>query len=151
MYRKGRVPVLAVIGQTGVAGVNERVFPMYRLGLNLAVPLWDGGRAVAMAHSADAQASELDARAREAHLARNDRRQQALLDRQHAEEQLALVDSLVAVSEKRVGQAQTSYDLGASVLEAVADARAELRDAQSRRVQIQVARTDAFLRLKGKD
>jgi outer membrane protein TolC len=151
MYRKGRVPVLAVIGQTGVAGVNERVFPMYRLGLNLAVPLWDGGRAVAMAHSADAQASELDARAREAHLARNDRRQQALLDRQHAEEQLALVDSLVAVSEKRVGQAQTSYDLGASVLEAVADARAELRDAQSRRVQIQVARTDAVLRLKGKD
>jgi len=151
MYRKGRAPVLAVIAQTGVAGVNERVFPMYRLGVNLAVPLWDGGRAVAMAHSADAQASELDARARDARVARDDERRQTLLDRQHAEKQLALADSLLAVSEKRVGQAQTSYDLGARDLEAVADARAALRDVQSRRVQIQVARTDAVLRLKGKD
>jgi outer membrane protein TolC len=124
---------------------------MYRLGLNLAVPLWDGGRAVALAHAADAQALELDARARDARLARNDERQQALLDRQHAEEQLTLANSLVAVSEKRVGQAQTSYDLGASDLEAVADARAALRDAQSRRIEIQVARTDAVLRLKGED
>ena len=151
MHRKGRVPVLAVIGQTGLAGVNERVFPMYRLGLNLAVPLWDGGRALALAHSADAQAIELDALARDAHVARNDERQQALLDRQHAEEQLTIANSLVAVSEKRVEQAQTSYDLGASDLEAVADAREALRDAQSRRVQIQVARTDAILRLAGKD
>ena len=151
MYRKGRVPVLAILGQTGVAGVNEQVFPMYRLGLNLAVPLGDGGRAVAMAQAADAQASELEARARDAQIAQNDDRQQALLDRQHAEQQLVLANSLVAVSEKRVGQAQTSYDLGASVLEAVADARAALRDAQSRRVQIQVARADAVLRLKGKD
>jgi outer membrane protein TolC len=151
MYRKGRVPVLAILGQTGVAGVNDQVFPMYRLGLNLAVPLWDGGRAVAMAQAADAQASELEARARDAQIAQNDDRQQALLDRKHAEEQLVLANSLVAVSEKRVGQAQTSYDLGASVLEAVADARAALRDAQSRRVQIQVARVDAVLRLKGKD
>jgi hypothetical protein len=104
-----------------------------------------------MAQAADAQASELEARARDAQIAQNDDRQQALLDRQHAEEQLVLANSLVAVSEKRVGQAQTSYDLGASVLEAVADARAALRDAQSRRVQIQVARADAVLRLKGKD
>jgi outer membrane protein TolC len=151
MYRKGRAPVLAVVGQTGVAGVNERVFPMYRLGVNLAVPLWDGGRAVAMAHAADAQASELDARARDARIARADERRQALLDRQHAENQLALANSLVTVSEKRVGQAQTSYDLGARDLEAVADARAALRDVQSRRVQIQIARTDAVLRLKDKD
>jgi outer membrane protein TolC len=151
MHRRGRVPVLAVIGQTGLAGVNDQVFPMYRLGLNLAVPLWDGGKAVAMAHAADAQATELDARARGAQIARNDERQQALLDREHAEKRLALVDSLVSVSEKRVEQAQASYDLGASDLEAVADARAALRDAQSRRVQIQVARADAILHLNGED
>jgi len=151
MHRRGRVPVLAVIGQTGLAGVNDQVFPMYRLGLNLAVPLWDGGKAIAMAHAADAQATELDARARDAQIARNDERQQALLDREHAEKRLALANSLVSVSEKRVEQAQASYDLGASDLEAVADARAALRDAQSRRVQIQVARADAILHLNGED
>jgi outer membrane protein TolC len=151
MHRRGRVPVLAVIGQTGLAGVNDQVFPMYRLGLNLAVPLWDGGKAVAMAHAADAQATELDARARGAQIARNDERQQALLDREHAEKRLALVDSLVSVSEKRVEQAQASYDLGAGDLEGVADARAALRDAQSRRVQIQIARADAILQLNGED
>lgn len=147
MHRKSRVPALAVIGQTGVAGVNDTVFPMYRLGLQLAVPLWDGGRAVAMARAADAQAAELEARARDAEVSLNGERQRALIDRKHAEEQLTLADKLVSVSEKRAGQAQARYDLGAGDLEAVADARAALREAQSRRVQIQVARTDAVLRL----
>ena len=84
MHRKARVPVLAIVGQTGLAGVNERVFPMYRLGLSLSVPLWDGGRAVALARAADAQASELDARAREAQLSRDEDSRQALLDRTNA-------------------------------------------------------------------
>lgn len=147
MHRKGRVPVLAIIGQTGVAGVNERVFPMYRLGLSLSVPLWDGGRAVAFARAADAQASELDARAREAQMSEDEDSQQALLDRTNAEEQLALATRLVSVSETRVEQAQTSFELGAGDVEAVAHARTDLRDARSRRVQIQIARADAMLRL----
>jgi outer membrane protein TolC len=147
MYRKARVPVLAVIGQTGLAGVNDRVFPMYRLGLNLSVPLWDGGRAISLAHSADARADELDAQAQDARIDRIDQREQALIERKNAEEQLSLANSLVYVSKKRVVQAQTSYDLGAGDLESVADARAALRDAQSRRVQIQVVRADAILRL----
>jgi outer membrane protein TolC len=151
MHRKSRIPVLALIGQTGVYGVNENVFPSYRLGLSLAVPLWDGGRALAMAHAADAQAAELDARAREEQVVRDDERQQALLDRKHAEMQLALANDLVLVSERRVEQARTSYDLGAGSVEAVAEAHAALRDAQSRRVQIQVARTDAMLRLSRED
>jgi outer membrane protein TolC len=151
MYRKSRVPVLSAIRQTGLAGVNDQVFPMYRLGVSLAVPLWDGGRAIAMAHGADARAMELDARARDAQMTQNDERRQALLERKHAEEQLTLADDLVSVSEKRVAQTQTSYELGAGDLEAVADARAALRHAQSRRVQIQVARADAILRLDGPD
>ncbi len=149
MHRKARVPVLAVIGQTGVAGVNDSAFPMYRLGLELVVPLWDGGRAVAMGHAADAQAAELDARAHDAKVSRNDERQRALTDRKNAEEQLALADKLVSVSEKRIGQALASYDLGAGDLEAVANARAALREAQSSRVQIEIARADAILRLVG--
>jgi outer membrane protein TolC len=147
MYRKTRVPVLALIGQTGLAGINERVFPMYRLGLNLSVPLWDGGRAISLAHAADARAIELDALSRDARLERQDEKERAVIERKNAEAQLMIADSLVAVSEKRVDQAETSYDLGAGDLEAVADARAALRDAQARRVQIQVARADAVLRL----
>ena len=147
MHRKSRVPVLAIIGQTGVAGVNERVFPMYRLGVNLSVPLWDGGRAVSLAHAADARALELDARARDARLRRNDEREQASIEQKNAEQQLTLAESLVAISEKRVDQAEASYDLGAGDLESVADARAALRDAHSRRIQLQVTRADAILRL----
>lgn len=147
MHRKTRAPVLAVVGQTGLAGVNERVFPMYRLGLNLSVPLWDGGRAVSYAHAADAQAIELDALARDARLDRADHQDQAVVERKNAEAQLIIADSLVAISEKRVEQAETSYDLGAGDLDELADARAALRDAQSRRVQIQVARVDAIFRI----
>ncbi|MGB5415888.1 MAG: TolC family protein, partial [Polyangiales bacterium] len=80
-------------------------------------------------------------------LAREEARQRALLDREHAEGQLALANRLVSVSQTRVQHAQTSFELGASDFEAVAFARVALRDAQSQRVQIQVARTDAILRL----
>jgi len=151
MHRKIRSPVLAALAQTGFAGINERVFPMYRLGLELAVPLGDGGRAAAMARAASAQADELDARARDARSAKDNDREHALLDRKHAEEQLEIADSLVSISEKRVEQAQASYELGASDLESVAEVRAALRDARSRRVQIQVARVDAILRMEGDD
>ena len=147
MYRKGRVPVLAVVGQTGLAGVNNRVFPMYRLGLNLTVPLWDGGRAVSLARAADARAAELDAQARDARIERDDRREQALTQRRNADEQLMLTENLVQVSKRRVAQVETSYDLGAGDLDDVADAHSALRSAQSRRLQIQVTRADAILRL----
>lgn len=147
-FRKTRAPVLAIVGRTGLTGINETVFPSYQLGLNLAVPLWDGGRAVALAHAADARASELDARARDARLENSGAREQAAIDREQAEAHLAIANRLVAVSEKRVDHAQTSYDLGAGSLEAMSDARAALRDTRSRRAQLQVARADAMLRLK---
>jgi len=100
-----------------------------------------------MAHAADARAIELDALAQDARRERVDRREQALLERANAEARLVIADDLVTVSEKRVDQARTSYALGAGDLEDVADARAALREAHSRRVQIQVARADAILRL----
>lgn len=151
MHRKSRAPVLAVVGQTGVAGVNDQVFPMYQLGVNLAVPLWDGGRAVAMANAADARALELGAHARDARLASDDERAQALLDRQQAERQLVLAGELVTVAERRVEQAEESYELGEGSVEAVASARTDLRQAQMQHVQIQVIRADAILRLKGEE
>lgn len=139
--------MLAVVGQTGLAGVNDRAFPRYQLGLNLSVPLWDGGRAVSLARAADARASELDAQARDARIERDDRREQALTQRRNADEQLVLAENLVEVSKKRVAQVETSYDLGAGDLDDVADAHSALRNAQSRRLQIQVTRADAILRL----
>ena len=102
MYRKTRVPVLAVVGRTGLAGINNRVFPMYRLGINLSVPLWDGGHAVSLAHAAEARAVELDAQARNVQLERDDQQERALVERRVAEEQLALADDLVAISQRRV-------------------------------------------------
>lgn len=147
MHRKTRVPVLAVIGQTGLTGINDKAFPMYQVGVNLAVPLWDGGKAVALAHAADARAMELEARAREARLTERDERDQAQIDRVHAEQRLALVDELVAVSERRVEQMKERYELGEASLESIEDAQAALRDARSRRVQIRIVRADAILRL----
>jgi outer membrane protein TolC len=146
MHRRGRAPVLAVIGQTGIYGINENVFPMYRVGLSLSVPLWDGGRAAALGHAADARAIELDALARDAELTDQDAREQAMLDRIEAERQMELANALVSVSERRLEQAKASYDLGEGSLDSVSAARASLRDAQSRRLDIQVARAEAVLR-----
>lgn len=147
MHRKSRSPVLAIVGQTGMAGVNDRVFPMYQLGFSFSVPLWDGGRAVALARAAEARAVELEARARDARLAGEDAQARALLDQKQAEQQLVIAEELVAVAERRVEHARAYYELGEGSLEAVADARAALRDAESRRVQSLILRADAILRL----
>jgi len=147
MHRTTRRPALAVSGQTGLSGIDDNVFPMYRLGMTLAVPLYDGGRALAQARAIDAHAAELDAELQDRKAAAQDAKQRALLDRAQAEEQLQIVDSLVAVSEKRVERAEARYEIGAGDLDAIASARASLRDAESRRVHIRVARTDAMFRL----
>jgi outer membrane protein TolC len=147
MHRRTRAPVLAVAGQTGFTGVDDNVFPMYRLGLTFEVPLYDAGSALARARAAEARADELDAHLREKKIAQQDEQRQATLDREHAQEQLEIVDTLVAVCEKRVERAQARYEIGAGELDGISAARAALRDAESRRVRIRVARADAILRL----
>lgn len=146
MHRRTRAPVLAAFGQTGFAGVDKDIFPMYRLGLTFAVPLYDGGKALARARTVEAHAMELDAHLRDRKIEEQDQRQQAAIDRAHAEEQLEIVDTLVALSQKRVERAEARYEIGAGELDIIATARTALRDAQSRRVQIRVARADAILR-----
>ncbi len=147
MHRRTRAPVLAAVGQTGFTGVDRNVFPMYRLGITFAVPLYDAGVALARAHAIDAQATELDALLRDKRLAERDEADRASLDRAHAEAQLDIVEALVAVCEKRVERAQARYELGAGELDDISAARAALRHAESRRVRIRVARADAILRL----
>lgn len=147
MHRLTRAPVLAAMGQTGFSGVDRDVFPMYRLGLTFAVPLYDAGVALARAHAIEAQATELDARLRDKRLAERDEKERAALDRANAEEQLDIVDTLVAVCEKRVERAEARYELGAGELDGISAARAALRDAESRRVHVRVARADAILRM----
>ncbi len=147
MYRKSRAPLLAAVGRTGVNGLNENVFPSYRLGLTLAMPLWDGGDAKSRARTLEAEARELDALLEESRAAVQNERLQAQGDRVNAERQLDVANELVEICHTRVGHAQNSYDLGVGDLHEIAQARAALRDAQSRRAIIQVARADAVLRL----
>jgi outer membrane protein TolC len=144
--RKSRAPVLAATLQTGLRGVDNDVFPGYRLGLNLALPLWDGGKTVAEAELSEALAMELSAQAAQSRSAMESAQKQAQADRESAEAQLPLAEELVAVSEERVEQAEASYELGVGELDDIAVARAALRDAKSRLVRVQVARAEAILR-----
>lgn len=144
--RKSRRPVLAATARTGVRGVGNDVFPGYRLGVNLAVPLWDGGKIAAEAELAEAQAMELEAEAAQSRSAAQSAQEQARADRLSAETQLPLAEQLVAVAEERVEQAEASYELGLGGLDDIASARTALRAAQSRLVSVQVARADAILR-----
>ncbi len=144
--RKSRAPVLAATLQTGLRGVDDDVFPGYRLGLNLALPLWDGGKTVAEAELSEALAMELQAQAAQSRSAMENTQKQAQADREVADAQLPLAEELVAVSVERVGQAEASYDLGEGDLDDIAAARAALRVAKSRLVRVQVARAKAILR-----
>jgi hypothetical protein len=56
-------PVVSANAQAGVQGQGGNVFPLYRVGLNVNVPLWDGGLMIANRAQANTQAAQLGAQA----------------------------------------------------------------------------------------
>jgi len=138
-------PVLGAQAQAGVQGTGTRVFPVYRLGINLSVPLWDGGADSAARAQAEAQAAEIAAQTAEythqkAHmLARTQAAQAQALRR------LALASELVALARTRLAQLEEGYPLGAATPKDLADARAAEQRAKTELVLAQAMRAEAQL------
>lgn len=140
-------PVLSGRAEAGVYGQFDSLFPAYRVGLSLAVPLWDGGRQAAQASALRASAAELDARARDVQAARDAADERARADVESAEARLTIAGELVEACETRLRQAEERYDLGAGSIEAIAEARTTLLRARSEVVLARVDRAAALLRL----
>jgi outer membrane protein len=146
MYDRLRSPVISAEAQLGVraqnpivGGGSSALFPVYRIGLSVSVPLSDGGSASANANVARAQAEEFAARSRELAQARQTARSQAQADTAAAQERLRIARELLALSERRVGEAEDRYEQAGGRIEAIAEANAMRRRANTEIVLAEIA------------
>jgi outer membrane protein TolC len=146
MYDRLHAPVIGADAQVGVRAQNpiaggglSGVFPMYRLGVSVSVPLWDGGSASANANVARAQAEELAARSRELSQARQTARRGAEADAAAAQERLRIARELLALSDRRVREAEERYEQAGGSIEAIAEANATRRRANTEIVLAEIA------------
>jgi outer membrane protein len=146
-------PVLAGALSAGVRAHSDLdddehdVFPGYAVGLSFSLPMLDGGSTDAAAGIARARAEALAAELEAERRQRLNERERAGLDRDNARAQLQTADALLAVVTQRVSEAEQSYELGASGLEPLAQARALLRRAQTELLHAKLALAEAQLRL----
>jgi outer membrane protein TolC len=145
MHDHAFAPVLGAQAQAGVQGTGSSVFPVYRLGLNLSVPLWDGGADAAARAQAEAQAAELAARTVEYSQQRDHARARSQAAQAQAQRRIALATELVELTRTRLTQLEEGYPLGAASLKDLADARAALQRAKTELVLAQAMRAEALL------
>jgi outer membrane protein len=138
-------PVLGAQAQAGVQGTGHSVFPVYRLGLNLSVPLWDGGADAAARAEAEAQAAELAARSVEYTQQRDHARARSQAAQAQAQRRIALATELVELTRTRLTQLEEGYPLGAATRKDLADARAAVQRANTELVLAQAMRAEALL------
>jgi outer membrane protein TolC len=143
-------PLLSGVASAGVHSQDTSLFPSYAVGVNLAWPLWDGGKSEAAAGAARARADELGARMREQTEAKQAERDRAQLDTENAAARIATAQALLQIAAQRVREAEEAYDLGAATLDQVGQARALARRAKTEIVLAQLARADAALRLSAR-
>jgi outer membrane protein TolC len=132
-------------------GVKNNVFPLYTAGLTLNIPLWDGGFTRAGADAARARADQAKADLEEFELDRRYSQSQAELEADSALQRLHTAQELVGVCAARLKDAEDGYELGASGIELIGQARGLLRRAQTEEL---LARTDhvaARLRMGARD
>jgi outer membrane protein len=155
MYDRQRAPVIGADAQVGVRAQNavvggalSGVFPMYRVGVSVSVPLWDGGSASANANLARAQAEELAARSRELSQARQIDRSQAEVATTLAQDRLRIARELLALADTGVRDAEERYAQAGGRIEAIAEANAMRRRANAEIVLAEVAAARARYTLR---
>jgi multidrug efflux system outer membrane protein len=140
-------PVIAASAQAGVQGNMGSVFPLYRVGLTVSVPLWDGGAETANRTQAEARAAELAAESSRYEQSRQQQQKKGELLGAQAERRIRLAEKLVQLCGKRLAQLEDAYPLGAAPYADVVEARGALSHAQTELVLAQALRAEAALEL----
>ncbi|HEX4355306.1 MAG TPA: TolC family protein [Polyangiales bacterium] len=138
-------PILGAQAQAGVQGQGGVVFPMYRVGLNINVPIWDGGSDAAARSASEARAAELAAQATQYKQDRAHQLKKNQIGVAQAERRMDLVKQLLELTHARLSQLEEGYPLGAATLQELADARAAVQRANTEWVLAQATRAESLL------
>ena len=144
--RKADAPQLSAGIKAGIRGQDLRIFPAYNLGLSFSLPIWDGGATRANVDAAVARADEAGALLRDHRAQRSAQLARTQLDAETAASRLATAGELLEIAEQRMHEVEQRYELGASGLDAVSQARTLLRRARTELVLARLARAETALK-----
>ncbi|HJL41987.1 MAG TPA: TolC family protein [Myxococcales bacterium LLY-WYZ-16_1] len=139
------------LGAEAVVGVRGQditaLFPLYRVGLGIAWPLWDGGASKARAEARVADARALDAERRRLEAERAQVRRQHDLSLRHARRRARLAAEWVRVTAEHLNDVEARYAEASATADELARARSAHRQARGQLLRARVDRTEAFLGL----
>jgi outer membrane protein TolC len=125
-----RAPQIEIGGEVGVSGVDAQLFPAYRAGVSITIPLLDGGALAASADQYRAEAHGLDARRERLVKQIAAARRAAETALESAGEELAMSLELLATAETLLSEAEDHYRSGSDTLERVLSAQRSLLQAR---------------------
>lgn len=143
----GGIPVLDASAELGVQGQETQVFPVYRVGLSLSIPLWDGGRQASQAAVHRAEAHGIEARLRAVEKGIRAREEAARSRYRAASAELRLSLMLLATAELMLSEAEEHYRAGSDTLERVLGAQRSLVQARREVLTTQLEAARARLEL----
>jgi outer membrane protein TolC len=145
---RDHAPLVTASGDLGVRGQEASVFPVYRVGVVLTVPLWDGGLGSAQAHSAQARSDQLRSEARSLLKASRDEQERVAAELARASARLDVSRRLQRLAQDDLAQARERHRLGAVDLRALFDAYDRLARAEDRELSAKADRIRAGLHVK---
>jgi outer membrane protein len=123
-------PTLDASAELGIQGQDVQVFPAYRVGLSLSIPLWDGGRQTSQAAVHRAEAQGMEARLQALTRAVRAREEAAQSRHRASSAELRLSLMLLATAELMLSEAEEHYRSGSDTLERVLGAQRSLVQAR---------------------
>lgn len=125
-----RAPQLDITAELGASGVDAQLFPAYRAGLAITVPIFDGGAMSASADQYRAEARGLDARREQLAKEIAAARRVAETALASASDELGMSLELLATAETLLSEAEDHYRSGSDTLERVLAAQRSLVQAR---------------------
>lgn len=138
-------PVLSASALLGLRGQSSSLFPLYKLGLGLSFPLWDGGASEAAERAARAQAKAARAAREKKIKERTAEHEAASEDLKLAERRVGIAERLLKLSEARLSDAESRYTEGAATAEELSRARERHAQASGELLTAQLSRAEIAL------
>lgn len=148
--RAARFPTLSLSGNTARTSFledNRATSTTYSVGVNLSVPLFDGGRLRALARAADRDADRLEAEERVQANSVTREVADAYYDTRHAQTQRSRINDLMASASESAQAAEARYQAGVGSLLELLTAQTDLARARQTAAQSETEWLAAFSRL----
>jgi outer membrane protein, multidrug efflux system len=145
--RRARAPQLSASLEAGIRGQTSQLFPLYRAGVSLSMPLFDAGLVSASAALADAQAAELSALTQQQRELVESEQRRVDVELTLSQRRLIAVQSLLAAARDELERSRAQLELGQGQREVVVQAGRRVAQAELELLSARINRARVALHL----